>query len=71
VPDRVLTLLYIRSAETGWLSLTLMLPADTDTNAAASRRIETWIRHYAAIAHQGFDGKLPGGEPAAIARDPL
>jgi hypothetical protein len=71
VPDRVLTLLYYRSTETGWLSLTLMLPADSDTNATASRRIETWIRRYAAVAHQGFDGKLAEGEPAAIARDPL
>jgi hypothetical protein len=71
VPDRMLSLLYARSTETGWLTLALMLPADTDTTAAASRRIQTWVRHYAAVAHQGFDGKLPDGEPAAISHDPL
>jgi len=53
---------------TNSLSLTLMLPADTDTKADASRRLETWVRHDAAIADQRFDGKLPAGEPAAIAR---
>jgi hypothetical protein len=71
VPDRMLTLLYVRSNETGWLTLELMLPADTDTTAAASRRIQAWIRRYAEVAHLGFDGKLPEGEPAAIAHDPL
>jgi hypothetical protein len=71
VPDRMLTLYYVRSTETGWLTLALMLPADADTTAAASRRIQAWVRRYAGVAHQGFDGKLPEAMPPAIAKDPL
>lgn len=71
VPDHMLMLLYVRSDQTGWLDTLLLLPDSRDTTASASRRIQSWIRRYAAALHQGYDSRLsPSGLPAAAARDP-
>jgi hypothetical protein len=70
-PEHMLAVIYFRSDQTGWLSAVLLLPDRHDISAAASRRIQAWVRRFAAAFHQGFDGKLaPGDLPASIARDP-
>jgi len=70
-PEHMLAVIYFRSDQTGWLSTVLLLPDRHDISAAASRRIQAWVRRFATVVHQGFDGKLaPGDLPASIARDP-
>jgi len=71
VPDRMLLLEYVRSDQSGFEHLALLLPADNDVTAKASRQIQAWAKRYAAALHQGFDSRLPaGGLPASISRDP-
>jgi hypothetical protein len=71
VPDHMLMLVYLRTDQTGWLNTLLLVPDQADVTAAASRRIQSWARHFAAALHQGYDGRIPpGGPPAAVTRDP-
>jgi hypothetical protein len=65
VPDHMLTLLYVRTDQTGFMTTLLLLPDRNDVSAAASRRIQEWVRRYAADLHQAYDGKA-----SAVARDP-
>jgi hypothetical protein len=71
VPDHMLMLIYLRTDQTGWLNTLLLLPDKADVTASASRRIQSWVRRFAAALHQGYDGRVPpGGPPAAVSRDP-
>ena len=71
VPDHMLMMVYMRSSETGWLRVLLLLPATSDVTAASSHRIQNWVRRFAVEFHQGYDGKIPAsGIPQAVAKDP-
>jgi len=71
VPEHMLALLYLRSSETGWVRTLLLLPAQRDVTALASRQIQAWVKRYAAALHQGFDGRLAAGASyTALGRDP-
>jgi hypothetical protein len=65
VPDHMLTMVYLRTDQTGWMTTVLLLPDSRDVSAAASRRIQDWVRRYASALHQGYDGRAP-----SVPRDP-
>ena len=69
IPDHMLMLVYIRSSETGWLRMQLLLPADKDISVSATHRIEAWCRRFVAELNSGYDGKL-GALRAVVPRDP-
>jgi hypothetical protein len=68
VPDHMLVLFYSRSSELGWMNTMLLLPDQQDVTAAANRRLQAWVKRYAGLLHQAFEGRVPVGETAA--RDP-
>jgi hypothetical protein len=71
LPQHMLALFYMRSSQTGWMTVMLMLPDRGDVTGEASQRIQAWVRRYAGALHAGYDGKLPAaGLPVAVARDP-
>jgi hypothetical protein len=71
VPDHMLMMVYMRSSETGWLRVLLLLPVTSDVTAAASHRIQNWVKRFAVEFHQGYDSKIPAsGIPQVIAKDP-
>ena len=71
VPDHMLMMVYMRSSETGWLRVLLLLPATSDVTAAASHRIQNWVKRFAVEFHQGYDSKIPAsGISQVIAKDP-
>jgi hypothetical protein len=70
VPDHMLTLVYIRSDQTGWLRAVLLLPDRAGGTTAAGHRMQNWVRRFAAALHQGFDGRLAADGSAPAGRDP-
>ena len=71
VPDHMLAMRYLRTDDTGWLTVLLLLPDRSAQPPGDSRRLQAWIRRFVPILHKGFDGTLTAGElTPAIARDP-
>lgn len=71
VPKHMLALRYVRTDDTGWLTVLLLLPDRRGDVRQADRRLQTWIRRYVTVLHKGFDGTLPAADlTAAVARDP-
>ncbi len=74
VPDRLLAMRYLRTDETGWLTVALLLPDRAGPGSVAphdTARLQAWIRRYVTVLHKGFDGTLTAGElTPAVARDP-
>ena len=67
VPAHMLLLSYLRSDDTGWFTVVLLLP---DHGETARRKMETWVRKFAPYFHKGYENALAPNDLAQMARDP-
>lgn len=67
VPDHMLAVSFVRSDDTGWQIVTIMLPDRHPT----PHRLEDWAARFAIPIHKGFDRSLTAADlPPAVAKDP-
>jgi hypothetical protein len=67
VPPHMLMLSYLRSDETGWFTVVLLLP---ERGEASRRKIEAWARKFAPSFHKGYENSLVSADLAQMPRDP-
>ena len=71
VPEHLLAMRYLRTDDTGWLTVALLLPDRAAEPAGDKGRLQAWIRRFVTVLHKGYDGTLTAAElTPAIARDP-
>ena len=67
MPGHMIVLNYLRSDETGWCQVLLMLP---DRHDESNRKLQAWARRFVPLLHKGYESTLTAADLAAIGRDP-
>jgi hypothetical protein len=67
VPDHMMVLSYLRTDETGWMTVFLFLPG---RHADPSHRLIAWVRRFTPLLHKGWESSLTPADLAPVAHDP-